>query len=194
MANLSTDTIEPDPSATSIANDETVNGGENQSLASANLKTLNGDTPTENQSNKVIDGVAAAKDTVKAFGGDVSIESESSRAFEDTGRTVLAAEKDGDVRVADAGKAAEPKQEVVSTEDVSKSAHKPSKDRNSQFTSGNRDGRAGARYEKPRKNYSDNVKSDLTSQEESSDPVAIRKQALLPCYVTIDQVLTCLKG
>jgi lupus La protein len=30
----------------------------------------------------------------------------------------------------------------------------------------------------PTRNYRDNIKSDLTTQEESSDPVAIRKQVL----------------
>jgi lupus La protein len=34
----------------------------------------------------------------------------------------------------------------------------------------------------PTRNYRDNIKSDLTTQEESSDPVAIRKQVLNDHY------------
>jgi lupus La protein len=44
---------------------------------------------------------------------------------------------------------------------------------------GGRSSRSGrGRGGHPTRNYRDNIKSDLTSQEESSDPVAIRKQVL----------------
>ena len=50
---------------------------------------------------------------------------------------------------------------------------------------GHRGGRSNDRdykqqkpYDKPKKDYRQNVKSDFTSQAESSDPVAIRKQVL----------------
>lgn len=41
-------------------------------------------------------------------------------------------------------------------------------------------GRGGQNYNAPR-NYRDNIKSDLTTQEESSDPAAIRKQVRVLC-------------
>lgn|SRR5277367_6827476 len=44
---------------------------------------------------------------------------------------------------------------------------------------GDRSSRGGrGRGGHPTRNYRDNIKSDLTTQEESSDPVAIRKQVL----------------
>jgi lupus La protein len=47
-------------------------------------------------------------------------------------------------------------------------------DRDSGRSFGGGRGRGGH----PTRNYRDNIKSDLTTQEESSDPVAIRKQVL----------------
>ena len=48
------------------------------------------------------------------------------------------------------------------------------RDKDSGRSSHNSRGRGGH----PTRNYRDNIKSDLTTQEESSDPVAIRKQVL----------------
>ena len=66
---------------------------------------------------------------------------------------------------------------------------KPVKDKNEENESkttndrrdrdGDRSSRGGrGRGGHPTRNYRDNIKSDLTTQEESSDPVAIRKQVL----------------
>jgi hypothetical protein len=74
-----------------------------------------------------------------------------------------------------------------------KSLEEPSKDRSEEEESErkndrrDRDDRRSSRGGRGRggyqaRNYRDNIKSDLTTQEESSDPVAIRKQVKHDCF------------
>src|SRR5579871_3345335 len=77
---------------------------------------------------------------------------------------------------------AEPTNEKESSE---KSVKDKNEEEESKTTSDQRDRDGGhssrggrGRGGHPTRNYRDNIKSDLTSQEESSDPVAIRKQVL----------------
>ena len=79
-------------------------------------------------------------------------------------------------------------QEVKPTdeeENIEKSVKDKSEENESKTTNdrrdrdGDRSSRGGrGRGGHPTRNYRDNIKSDLTTQEESSDPVAIRKQVL----------------
>ena len=70
-------------------------------------------------------------------------------------------------------------------ESIEKSVNDKSEENESKTTSDQRDRDGGRSFRSGRgrgghltRNYRDNIKSDLTTQEESSDPVAIRKQVL----------------
>jgi lupus La protein len=70
-------------------------------------------------------------------------------------------------------------------ENIEKSAKGKSEENESKTTNDRRDRDSGHSSRggrghggHPTRNYRDNIKSDLTTQEESSDPVAIRKQVL----------------
>lgn len=57
---------------------------------------------------------------------------------------------------------------------------------------GGRGGRGGSRG--GRKSFKDNIKSDVTTQEESNDPVAIRKQVRTRTTVTLTVADSCETG
>jgi lupus La protein len=70
-------------------------------------------------------------------------------------------------------------------ENIEKSVKDKSEENESKTTNDRRDRDSGRSSHSghghgghPTRNYRDNIKSDLTTQEESSDPVAIRKQVL----------------
>jgi lupus La protein len=74
-------------------------------------------------------------------------------------------------------------------ESIEKSVNDKSEENESKTTSDQRDRDGGHSSRSGRgrgghltRNYRDNIKSDLTTQEESSDPVAIRKQVLNDHY------------
>ncbi|KAI1613308.1 lupus La protein [Exophiala viscosa] len=66
--------------------------------------------------------------------------------------------------------------EEAAEKDASEEKEDRSERRNDRFDRGGRERGRGGRNGLGNRNYRDNIKSDLTSQEISSDPVAIRKQ------------------
>lgn len=58
-------------------------------------------------------------------------------------------------------------------------------DRNGRGHRGGRGGRGGGRGDFKPRNKRDNIKSNLVQEEESNDPVAIRKQVLKICAIAI---------
>ena len=74
----------------------------------------------------------------------------------------------------DTGESSKDKSEEDETERIN---HRRDRDDGRSLRGGGR-GRGGYQA----RNYRDNIKSDLTSQEESSDPVAIRKQVQNSCF------------
>ncbi|MCJ1474507.1 hypothetical protein MMC13_003165 [Lambiella insularis] len=177
MANLSAEAIESDPSATSIANDETVNAGEISLPASLDAKATGEGVSSTDQSDDVTSRAAAAEDTVKASGGDVPVKTDGHAAIADTNKAASEPEKDESVKIIDSDKPVKSNEEVESNkeaepnQDLSREVHSRPTDRKGYSSRGGRGDKMAGHYNRPRKNFSDNVKSDLTSQEESSDPV-----------------------
>ena len=172
MADLKVETTEPDPSATSIANDETVNAEKSTDLP-AKAEDI--------QANAVADSAPLAEE-VKAVMEDVQTEDRVGVTSDET-----AVKTEGHDPAEPNGNVSEVKDEVNTTEkgpgpkdrrrDKSRDAGKRYNERDRNF---NKDRKHGGYRSGPKQNYSDNVKSDLTSQKESSDPVEIRRQVILP--------------
>lgn len=159
MADTKLETVEPDPSSTGIANDTNVNADrameESSPTAHVNSRTTT-ELPSTDDVDKAIEKVEASKQQKE--------EGTSKDVVVETAGHEIAKEKSEDTKSA--------KKEP--SERVKEGQRWNNRDRNG------RGGRPGTK-----KNFSHNYKSDLTSQEESSDPVAIRKQVKQPSYLTI---------
>lgn len=150
MADLKPETIEPDPSSTGIAND---------SLTNTN-SVLQTSDPTADAASKTESHMPSADEVDKAIA-----EVEARKQEKETSKETPVESNGHEVseeqpKLADAEK--EPSKRVQEARNYN------NRDRNRDRDQG-RDGR-------PRKSFKENYKSDLTSQKESSDPVAIRKQ------------------
>ncbi|MCJ1288158.1 hypothetical protein MMC26_007513 [Xylographa opegraphella] len=179
MAELTTETIEPDPSATSIANDETVNSGDtiaNSTVTkSVDIEATTKPASTSDEVKARPEG-AVTEDTTESVEKGVSVKTDGhaiSHSAEKEGILSKTTTTEDESR---STKVVEPTNELNPKEAESADATNISGERGSHSSRGNRGGRNGNHPNKPYVNYSDNIKSDMTSQEESSDPVAIRKQ------------------
>lgn len=158
MAGVRLETIEPDPSSTSLGNDQSVNPETTMqsSNPTADAKSnMQAEMPSADEVDKAIAEVEAKKKE-KEMKPEVAVETDG----HDTSAVI-------------------PPQAHVEKREPSKRVQEAQRynNRNRDHTnrdSKNRDNKH--RDNKPPKNYKENYKSDLTSQEESSDPVAIRKQ------------------
>ncbi|KAI4096302.1 MAG: hypothetical protein LQ344_001128 [Seirophora lacunosa] len=156
MAATNLETTEPDPSATAIANDTTVNKDTvleaSNPTADAQSK-IESDLPSTHEVDKAIAAVEAKKNQAGEAPKDVPVET--------NGHDV--SDKNNAMEVETATK--EPSERV-----------KEGQKWNNRDRGGRGRGRGRARSGKDLENFRKNYKSDLTAQEESSDPVAIRKQ------------------
>ncbi|MCJ1370393.1 hypothetical protein MMC20_001606 [Loxospora ochrophaea] len=165
MADVQAETIKPDPSATSIANDEALNA--KLSDNAAGLLTSTKPTDVEVGADEVQDAVKNTNPEADSSGEskDVSVKTNGHEIVEGSRGTTasagsLARQED---TANGAGKyssnSSKSKVETVKHSDHSSRSKSYSKESKSL-----------------RRDFSQNVKSDLTSQAESSDPVEIRKQ------------------
>ncbi|MCJ1393907.1 hypothetical protein MMC18_006783 [Xylographa bjoerkii] len=179
MAELKTEAVEPDPSATAIANDETVNSKDTISEPDVpkteDIETTDKHAPTMDEVKAVAEG-AEAEDTVNGAGKDVSVETDGHAISHSAEDNHTLPKKIKSEEESQSSKVPESSGDVGAKENQSSNTANTSGDRGSHSNRGNRGGRNGNYSNRPYVNYSDNIKSDLTSQEESSDPVAIRKQ------------------
>ena len=76
MADTMIETNEPDPSATSIANDETVNNESASALDTTNNEVVAVDAPIIDTRKEATDGVTASENIVTGISNDVSVETE----------------------------------------------------------------------------------------------------------------------
>ena len=193
MAKLKTETIEPDPSATSIANDENLNSGD--TVSSLGIPKIE-DAETADKSVSAVDkveavtGVAKAEDIVDGIGKDVSVKTEGHTVSADAGKDDSIPGKAAGEEEPQLSKVTESTSDVDAKKTQSDDRHNASADRGSRSNRGNRGGKNGNHLDRPYVNYADNVKSDFTSQEESSDPVAIRKQVKSPLPNTVPDQTT----
>lgn len=152
MADAKPETTEPDPSSTGISNDMSVNADtvmeDSNPTAEANSKTQT-DLPSSNDVDKAIAEVEARRKPEKLSSEEVAVETNGHEASEKKTDPITA-------------------QKSEPSERVKEGQRWNNRDRHGQ------PGRPGAKDSK--KPWKENYKSDLTSQEESSDPVAIRKQ------------------
>ncbi|KAL8827996.1 MAG: hypothetical protein Q9170_006792 [Blastenia crenularia] len=156
MAETKLETTEPDPSSTAISNDTSVNTStimdNSNPTAEANSRVEN-DLPSTDDVDKAIAEVEARrKQREEANKAETSQESAPSKqiAVETDGHAAPENAKDVDGKKEPSGR-------------VKEAQKWNNRDRNNQ-------------HRKHPKDYRENYKSDLTSQKESSDPVAIRKQ------------------
>ena len=168
MADAQIEFTGPDPAAFSLGNDETVNSRKVTSATDElNDRVIanGGHLPTD-ELKKGADG-ANHEDAVNTPKRDISVAT--------TGHTLLEpADLDKKDNTADSlGDNDSKENSSRGQEKKSQFAGKGSRD---QGRSSNRGDKLRNHNDRPRKNYSGNIKSDLISQEESSDPVAIRKQ------------------
>ena len=176
MADIKVEAIKPDPSATSLSNDEKVitekQKGESAPSDSVDVVAGTDAAPT-------MEEVKAATEEANIEDGVGSTNKEDA-TVKTEGHTTTAS----DGKVADGvEKALEPElQETEKDRSYTKSNDKDKKQRDG-GRSYNNDRKRDSNYNNYRKNFAENVKSDLTSQEESDDPVQIRKQVnLLSTY------------
>ena len=171
MADVQAETIKPDPSATSIANDEALNA--KLSDNAAGLLTSTKPTDVEVGADEVQDAVKNTNPEADSSGEskDVSVKTNGHEIVEGSRGTTasagsLARQED---TANGAGKyssnSSKSKVETVKHSDHSSRSKSYSKESKSL-----------------RRDFSQNVKSDLTSQAESSDPVEIRKQVEQSSY------------
>ncbi|MCJ1381168.1 hypothetical protein MMC17_004277 [Xylographa soralifera] len=179
MTELTTETVEPDPSATSIANDETVNAGDTTTKTtmtkSEDIETTNKPAPISDEV-KTVAGGSVTEDTTDSAEKDVTVKTEGHAISHSAKEDDTLSGKTTTEEQSQPAKATELTNDVGTKENQSTDSYNASGDRGSHPNRGNRGGKNGNHSNRPYINYSDNVKSDLTSQEESSDPVAIRKQ------------------
>lgn len=157
MVEMKTETTEIDPSATSISNDESTNAANSSAGTVIPKEAHTGAAPTIEEVTKVINDVEkqeALHDRID----DTAITSE--------GRETAAS---------DGGVAAEEKESNGGAEQSESRSHRGDNHGNSNNTN-----KKYNNSQKPYKNFRSNVKSNLTAQEESSDPVEIRKQVQRP--------------
>ena len=172
MADLKVETVEPDPSANSIANDETIN---------AEVSTDGPATKEEAETKSSTDATALIEE-VKAVMKDVPTENEARATSGEVGvkaegHTTTTTNGDNSDAKINAESAENESNNRNKREDKSRDAGKRYNERDRNF---NKDRRYGGFRNGPKRDYSENVKSDLTSQKESSDPVEIRRQVIFP--------------
>ena len=163
MADKQLETVEPDPAASSLANDDTVVSVKDEStVLSTEAQASSTSAATTTEDLKQSTNGAAPEDSVNEPGQDVTatttghnVSKQDNTAFESQG-------KDSEI-----GESSNTQERKSHADGRASRDHGRSSNRGDKFRSNN---------DRPRKDYSGNVKSDLTSQEESSDPVAIRKQ------------------
>ncbi|MCJ1402906.1 hypothetical protein MMC11_006127 [Xylographa trunciseda] len=179
MAELTTETVEPDPSSTSIANDETVNAegiiSRTDVLEGEDAETASKPAPVMNEV-KVEAGGAETEDTKVGAGEDVSVKTEGHAIPDSAEKDDIAARNIETEEGSQSTHVAESAVDIGTKDTQSNHTHGTSGETASHSSRGNRGGRNLNHSTRPYVNYSDNIKSDLTSQEESSDPAAIRKQ------------------
>lgn len=152
MVEMKTEITEPDPSATSLSSDQTIN----TDISAAGIVLP-----------KDVDSEAASLEELTKIIKDVEKQEAPNGSSDDTavkteGHEASASEKGAN------GEEKDSKGEVEQTES---SNHKGDSNRNPHNSS-----KKYNNSQKPYRNFRNNVKSDLTAQEESSDPVEIRKQ------------------
>ncbi|KAL8691532.1 MAG: hypothetical protein Q9218_003256 [Villophora microphyllina] len=152
MAEVKLETAEPDPSSTGIANDKSVNPD----------TTLQSSNPTADAPSKTATEMPSADDVDRAI---AEVEAKKKEKEKETKQEV-AVETDGHDTSSAQDKDKDPN---VEKKEPSKRVQEAQRYNNRNRDDKNRD-------KKPPKNFRENYKSDLTSQEETSDPVAIRKQ------------------
>lgn len=152
MVEMKTEITEPDPSATSLSNDETINT-ENSAVGTGPEEVQSGAAPTLEEVTKVIKDVEKQK-APNGSSDDTAVKTE--------GHEAPAKEGGVEAEKKDSNGEAEQTESISHREDNHRISHNTNKKHNNS--------------QKPFKNFRNNVKSDLTTQEESSDPVEIRKQ------------------
>ncbi|KAL8714976.1 MAG: hypothetical protein Q9225_006461 [Loekoesia sp. 1 TL-2023] len=153
MADTKLETIEPDPSATAISNDMSVN----------TETVIQNSDPTADANPKVENDLPSIDDVDAAI---AEVEARRKQKEEVNNK-----EPSKEVAVETNGHASEAKKD----EKLDAEKKEPSERVKEGQRWNNRD-RNGGRPRKDFQDYTKNYKSDLTSQKESSDPVAIRKQ------------------
>ena len=164
MVDMQLETVMPDPSATSLANDETAaaKSGETTELDGSGV------VPTENNG---MSEVGPSIDEVKDVMEDIKSEDQLAISHDEVSVEIKGHEVSANGAVPELPKATSPE-----ASNDTKDGKPTNGRRNSGHQTRGRDRKYGNKSDRPFKNYRENVKSDLTSQEESSDPVAIRKQ------------------
>ena len=164
MVDMELESVMPDPTAASLANDETAAAkrGETTNINRPGITSNDGDGMSEGGPS--VDGVEDVTENIKS-------EEQTITAHEDVGVKTEGHE----VSVNDAV-ATLPKATGSEAANDSKDGKSASGRSNSGQQTRARGGKYGNKSDRPYKNYRENIKSDFTSQEESSDPIAIRKQ------------------
>ena len=181
MADMRVETTETGPSAATVANNETVSGAQPvsgaKSVGEIDVEARTSAAPSINEVKEVIADIKT-QDEPNGTNQDSSVET---KGHEIPDATAKGAEAMKEVSVA----APNPLKVDVEKTEQDSHTNKDSSQNNSKPAdrkgfdhklSSNRGRKHGSFHSRPRQDYSENVKSDLTSQEESSDPVAIRKQ------------------
>ncbi|KAL9600057.1 MAG: hypothetical protein Q9219_003427 [cf. Caloplaca sp. 3 TL-2023] len=153
MSEAKLETTEPDPSSTAISNDTTVNTD----------TVLQKSNPTADASSKIQNDLPSADDVDQAI---AEVEARKTQKEEAAKQNTNDVDSNKDVSVETSGHELSEKKD---TKDETKK--EPSERVKEGQRWNNRD-----RSTRPKQNYKENYKSDLTSQKESSDPMAIRKQ------------------
>ncbi|KAI9739189.1 MAG: hypothetical protein M1834_007402 [Cirrosporium novae-zelandiae] len=157
---------EPDPSATSIPSDQTVNKDETKNAAE-----IRADTNPESVEIKSKELVPEPEDSAKPEKDEKQVVEPTSTGEKTDGSTKETAEKSTEAN-------GEKKENGEKTdEDKSEPSRKrPHEDDGKKLFDRRRNNNREFRGNRPFQDYRKNVKSDLTSQEISSDPDEIRKQ------------------
>lgn len=164
MVDIELESVMPDPSAAPLAKDENAAAkrGETTDINRPGVTSNEGDGMSE---------VGPPVDEVEDVMENIKPEEQTITAHEDVGVKIEGHELSVNDAVATTPKAMS--SEAASETKDGKSASGRSNSRQQTRTRG---GKYGNKSDRPYKNYRENIKSDLTSQEESSDPIAIRKQ------------------
>lgn len=153
MVEMKIETTEPDPSATLLSIDEPIST-ETSAAGTVPPKDVPSEgAPTLEEVTKVIKDVEK-EEAPNGSSDDTAVKTE--------GHEAPAGERGVDGEKKDSNGAAEQTESRNHREDSNRNSHNSNKKYNNS--------------QKPYKNFRNNVKSDLTAQEESSDPVEIRKQ------------------
>ena len=163
MVEMKAETAEPDPSATSLTNDETLNTEGSVAGTVIPKEVHTGAAPTLEEVTKVINDVEKQK-IANGTSTDAAVKTEGHAA--PAGEVAVEAEKKEITHEVENEEGSS--HEENKTEPASRRGGNP---RNSHSTN-----RKHNNPQKLYKNFRDNVKSDFSAQEESSDPVEIRKQ------------------